>query len=106
MSDIHIGNQGASMADKKANVVRYRTKTGTAEENRRKVEALFAQLSAERPEGLSYEAYALPDGQFVHISAGNTDLLQSLSAFKEFAQAGLMDGAPEITPSTVVGIYP
>jgi len=94
------------MAEKHANVVRYRTKPGQAEENRRKVEALFTQLAAERPEGVSYQAYELPDGQFVHISQGNTDLLQTLSAFKEFSQAGLMDGAPEINPSTVIGIYP
>ncbi|GAA1712454.1 hypothetical protein GCM10009745_70820 [Kribbella yunnanensis] len=94
------------MADNNANVVRYRTKLGQAEENRRKVEALFAQLAAERPDGLSYQAYALPDGQFVHISQGNTELLQALSSFKEFAQAGLMDGSPEVTPSTMIGVYP
>ncbi|MEV4311187.1 hypothetical protein [Actinocrispum sp. NPDC049592] len=90
----------------KANVVRYGTKAGQAEENVRKVEALFAQLAEERPEGVSYQAYQLPDGRFLHISQGNTELLQSLSAFKEFAQAGLMDGAPEITPSKVIGVYP
>ena len=94
------------MASEKVNVVRYGTKEGTAEENRGKVEALFEQLAAERPEGLSYQAYQLPDGRFMHISSGNTDLLQSLSAFKEFQQAGLMDGAPEITPSTLIGMYP
>ena len=94
------------MASEKVNVVRYGTKPGAAEANRAKVEALFAQLAAEQPEGLTYHAFELPDGQFLHISSGNTELLQSLSAFKEFQQAGLMDGAPEITPSTVVGMYP
>lgn len=94
------------MTSKKVNVVRYGTKQGAADENRRKVEALFEQLATERPEGVTYQAYELPDGQFLHISSGNTDLLQSLSAFKEFQQAGLMDAAPEITPSTALGMYP
>ncbi|GAB3930765.1 hypothetical protein GCM10029976_033300 [Kribbella albertanoniae] len=94
------------MAGEKVNVVRYGTKPGAAAENRAKVEALFAQLAAEQPEGLTYQSIELPDGQFLHISSGNGALLQSLSAFKEFQQAGLMDGAPEIIPSTVVGQYP
>jgi hypothetical protein len=95
------------MATDDTTIIRYRTKPGTADENRRRIEAVFEQLRAERPEGVRYQAYIQPDGtEFVHLVQGDPEVLRSLSAFKEFQEGDRIDGSPERTSSTLIGIYP
>jgi hypothetical protein len=92
-------------------IIRYRVRdTGAAEENQRLVEEVFAQLEAERPDGLRYATFRLADGtSFVHVveQDGEDDPLTRLEAFERF-QEGLADrlaGAPELSEATVVGSY-
>lgn len=70
-------------------MVRYEVKADQAEQNQRFIEAVFAQLDAERPEGLRYASFKLDDGvSFVHIASIETDdgtnPLLGLSAFAAF----------------------
>ncbi|GAB3907192.1 hypothetical protein ACFQ1S_19010 [Kibdelosporangium lantanae] len=95
------------MTTEDTTVIRYRTRPGTAEENQRRIEAVFAQLRAERPEGVRYQAYIQPDGtEFVHIVQGDSEVLRSLSSFKEFLAGDRIDGDTQRTSSTLIGIYP
>lgn len=91
-------------------MVRYRTRPEAAEENRRLIEQVFAQLAAEDPGGIRYSAYQLEDGvTFVHlvVSEDGADPLPALSAFAEFQKGigeRLADG-PERVQCEVVGAY-
>lgn len=73
-------------------MVRYRVKQDRAAENERLIQAVFAQLEKERPDGLRYASFKLPDGvSFVHIASLETadgqNPLAALAAFKEFTSA-------------------
>ncbi|GAB6899198.1 hypothetical protein [Kineosporia succinea] len=92
-------------------VVQYETSSEKADENQRLVEAVFAELAAKAPAGLSYASFRLADGvSFVHVGRyeGEGDSpLPALDAFKEFA-AGMADRAPAgARPSgaTLIGEY-
>ena len=93
-------------------VVRYRTKPGRAEENQALVERVFAELAAERPDGLRYATFRLADGdQFVHVAAVDTadgaNPLASIAAFGEF-QREIPDRTvegPVVADATLVGSY-
>ena len=51
-----------------SSMVRYKVKAGRAEENAALVEAVYEQLGRERPAGLHYATFRLPDGvSFMHI---------------------------------------
>ena len=51
-----------------SSMVRYKVRPERADENVALVEAVYAQLAAERPEGLHYATFRLPDGvSFMHI---------------------------------------
>lgn len=92
-------------------VVRYRSKPDRAEENQHLVEAVFEELAATDPEGLSYTTLRLADGTFIHIAEVETDgnPLNEVAAFAAF-----LDGigercepgqGPDPQPATVVGSY-
>ena|SRR5579862_5138565 len=50
-------------------VTRYATQsTEAADENQRRVEAVFAELAATKPDNVSYLVLRLADGSFVHVS--------------------------------------
>ncbi len=94
----------------KATVVRYTTRPETAEENERLIKAVFAQLAAERPDGMRYVAIRLDDGVgFVHVAVydGDDNPLTKLGAFGEFVSA--IDTRCAVGPSpangTVIGDY-
>ena len=92
-------------------MVRYKVRPDRAEENVKLVEAVYAQLAQERPDGLHYATFRLPDGvSFMHIVV-DTDqpgrILGELDAFKAF-QADIesrCDEPPVATELTLVGSY-
>jgi hypothetical protein len=69
-------------------VVRYETKPECAEENRRLIENVFAELAERKPDGFGYASFQLEDGvSFVHIAheIGTGEIrLNDVQAFKEF----------------------
>ena len=76
-------------------MVRYRVKPDSVAENRRFVEAVYAEMSATRPDGIRYATFLLEDGvTFVHLfsneRADGKNPLAEMAAFKAF-QAGLPD---------------
>jgi hypothetical protein len=92
-------------------IVRYQTHPQAAEENARLVEAVFAALAEQAPDGFDYSAYRLADGvSFVHVARLDSDdnPLSGLPAFAEF-QRGLPERCvqpPEPSAASVVGRYP
>ena len=91
-------------------VIRYRTKPDQAEENEQLIQAVFAELAKERPEGLHYAAFRLDDGvSFVHVAVvdGEENPLNASAAFAAF-QAGIGDRVEEgpiAADATAVGSY-
>jgi hypothetical protein len=93
-------------------MVRYTVKADRAEENQRYVEAVYAELHRDRPDGIRYATFKLPDGvTFVHIASVETadgkNPLQAVEAFKAFA-ASVQDRCvePPITAEMQeVGVY-
>lgn len=70
-------------------IVQYKLLPERVEENVRHVEAVYAQLAAERPGGLRYATFKLPDGvSFLHVasveSADGQNPLVALEAFRQF----------------------
>ena len=94
------------------NVVRYRTKPDRGDENQALIEQVFAELDANRPEGLRYASFRLADGvSFVHVAAVDTadgqNPLTSTPAFQAFT-AGIAERCeegPVAVPATLVGSY-
>jgi ketosteroid isomerase-like protein len=89
-------------------VVRYRTHEDAAAENRRLIEAVFAQLRRERPAGLAYTALQVDGTEFVHVATTTGDpVLPGVEAFGRFQRGlgtRLADG-PTPRPATVLGEY-
>lgn len=91
-------------------VVRYRTTDETTEENRRLVEAVYAELAETPPAGLRYGTLRMPDGvSYLHVAVteGDTSPLPGLASFQEF-QRGI--GERVVAPQerlepTVIGSY-
>ena len=93
-------------------VVRYKTKSDRADENQALIEAVFAELDADRPEGLRYMTFRLADGvSFVHVASIETpdgsNPLAATAAFATFQQAvaDRCEEGPLIMDATVVGAY-
>ncbi len=93
-------------------VVRYTTNPDRGDENQNLVEAVFAELAAERPEGLRYITFRLDDGvTFVHIATVDTpdasNPLTEVAAFDAF-QSGIperFEQPPMVMGAHVVGSY-
>ena len=92
-------------------VVRYEAKPECAEENRRLVEKVFAELHEMAPDGFGYTSLQLEDGvTFVHIvrETGTGEVaLTDVPAFKEFV-ANVGDRCavqPVAMSADVVGSY-
>ena len=66
-------------------MVRYTVKPDRAQDNVRLIQAVFAQLERERPDGLRYASFRTGD-TFVHIATVEVadNPLLALGAFKEF----------------------
>jgi len=71
-------------------MVRYQVKPDQVDDNVRRIQAVFAQLDRDKPAGVRYASFRLPDGvSFVHIASIETsdgsNPLTALDAFKQFA---------------------
>lgn len=93
-------------------MVRYRVKADRAEENVAAVLAVFAELERQRPRGLRYATFRLPDGlSFLHLArietADGTNPLLALEAFQRFAASvrDRCDEPPVSTPLTELASY-
>ena len=93
-------------------VVSYQVRPEAVVEHIRLIEAIFAQLRAERPENVEYKVMRLDDGvSFVHISTAETpdgsNPLPGLAAFKEFGRdsASRVATPPVPTPAQIIGSY-
>jgi hypothetical protein len=86
-------------------------RSGTADENQRLIEGVFAELAERTPEGLNYQVLRLDDGvSFIHIVSYDDDsdkALPELSAFKQFQAefAERVEAAPARSGAEVIGDY-
>lgn len=92
-------------------MVRYMVRPDRADENEALVKAVYEQLGRERPEGLHYATFRLPDGvSFMHI-VFETDqpgrILGNVAAFKAFQVEieSRCEEPPVVTELTVVGSF-
>jgi hypothetical protein len=91
-------------------VIRYETQPGTADENQKLIENVFADLADKNPDGLRYASFRLADGVgFVHIAIlpDDADPLAESVAFKEF-QRGFGDRVatgPVASQARLIGSY-
>jgi predicted SnoaL-like aldol condensation-catalyzing enzyme len=77
-------------------VTRYATRSPeAADENQRRVEAVFTELEAAKPDNVSYIVLRLADGSFVHVSFHNhtDDELNPIASTKAFSR--FQDGHEE-----------
>jgi hypothetical protein len=92
-------------------VVQYRTKPERADENATLIEAVYAGLQREQPDGFRYATFRLDDDTFVHVASVEADdgvnPLDSLPEFAAFtADIGSRTEAPPAArPATLVGAY-
>src|SRR6476660_5339933 len=94
-----------------SSTVRYKVLPDRAEENESLVKAVYEQLARERPEGLHYATFKLPDGvSFMHVVI-DTDqpgrILGDVAAFKAFVGdiESRCDEPPVATELSLVGSY-
>ena len=94
-----------------SSMVRYKVQPDRAAENVAKVEAVYEELGRDRPDGLHYVTFRLPDGvSFMHI-VFETDqpgrILGETAAFKAFVTdiESRCDEPPVVTEITAVGSY-
>jgi len=94
-------------------VTRYATRSAeAADENQRRVEAVFAELAAAGPGNVSYIVLRLADDSFVHVSFHNhgddeVNPISSTAAFAHFQQDHTDRRAGDIDQqtATLVGAY-
>jgi hypothetical protein len=94
-----------------SSMVRYKVLPDRADENVALVKAVYEQLAKERPEGLRYATFRLPDGvSFMHVVI-ETDqpgrILNEVAAFRAFSAdiAERCEEPPVVTEITLVGSY-
>jgi len=90
-------------------MVRYRVRPDRAQENEQLVAAVYEELRASDPAGLSYATFKLEDGlSFVHVAeTAEQNPLASLESFRSF-QAGLPERCeepPVVSELTAVGSF-
>lgn len=94
-------------------VTRYATRSAeAADENQRRVEGVFAELAATKPDNVSYIVLRLADGSFVHVSFhdhGDDEVnpISSTAAFARFQEdhGDRRDGGVDQQTATLVGAY-
>ena len=94
-----------------SSMVRYKVLPDRVDENETLVRAVYEQLARERPEGLHYATFKLPDGaSFMHV-VFETDqpggILGKISAFRTFTAEieGRCEEPPVATELTLVGSF-
>jgi hypothetical protein len=98
---------------KKRLVTRYATKSAeAADENQRRVEGVFDELSANKPDTVSYLVLRLEDDSFLHLSFhdhGDDEInpIASTAAFAHFqdGHADRRSGPVDQQKATLVGAY-
>jgi hypothetical protein len=94
-----------------SSMIRYKVRPDRAEDNESLVKAVYEQLNQERPEGLHYATFKLPDGvSFMHIVIDSDQpgrILDEVAAFKAFVAdiESRCDEPPVATELTTVGSY-
>ncbi|MEA2608460.1 MAG: hypothetical protein QOJ75_703 [Chloroflexota bacterium] len=94
-----------------SSMIRYKVRPDRADENEALVKAVYDQLAQERPEGLHYATFKLPDGvSFMHVVFESDQpgrILNEVAAFKAFVAdiASRCDEPPVATELTLVGSY-
>ncbi len=94
-------------------VTRYAMKSEeAAEENQRRVEAVFAELAVTNPDNVSYIVLRLADNSFVHVSFHNhgedeANPIATTQAFAHFQEGhgGRRQGEVDQQTATLVGSY-
>lgn len=94
-------------------VTRYAMKSAeAADENQRRVEAVFAELATTEPDNVSYIVLRLADDSFVHVSFHDhgddeKNPIASTSAFSHFQEGhgDRREGDVEQQSATLVGAY-
>lgn len=94
-------------------VTRYASQTAqAADENQKRVEAVFAELEQTSPDNVSYLVLRLADDSFVHISFhghahDESNPISSLNAFAHFldGHGERRDGKIDQQEATLVGSY-
>jgi hypothetical protein len=94
-------------------VTRYATQSAeAADENQRRVEGVFEELAATRPDNVSYIVLRLADDSFLHVSFHNhgddeVNPISSTAAFAHFqdGHADRRDGGVDQQTATLVGAY-
>jgi predicted SnoaL-like aldol condensation-catalyzing enzyme len=94
-------------------VTRYALRSSeAADENQRRVEAVFAQLAAAEPDNVTYIVLRLADNSFVHISFHDhgdeeENPITSTTAFAHFQQdhEDRRDGGVDQQTAELVGAY-
>jgi predicted SnoaL-like aldol condensation-catalyzing enzyme len=102
-----------SLAMQKRLVTRYAMRSAEgADENQRRVEAVFAELGESKPDNVSYIVLRLADDSFVHISFhdhGDDEVnpIASTAVFARFQEghAERRDGGVEQQTAELVGSY-
>jgi hypothetical protein len=94
-----------------SSMVRYKVRPDRADENEALVRAVYEELARERPDGLHYATFRLPDGvSFMHVVI-ETDqpgrILNEVSAFKAFVAniEERCDEPPVAIEISLVGSY-
>lgn len=93
-------------------VTRYAMRSPTdADENQRRVEAVFAELERDKPDNVSYLVLRLADDSFVHVSfhdhGDDVNPIASTAAFELFqdGHADRRQGGVDQQTATLVGAY-
>ena len=94
-------------------VTRYAMRSAeAADENQRRVEGVFAELAASRPDNVSYIVLRLSDDSFLHVSFhdhGDDEVnpIASTAAFAHFQEdhADRRDGCVDQQTATLFGAY-
>ena len=94
-------------------VTRYAMQSAeAADENQRRVEAVFDELAATKPDTVSYIVLRLPDDSFVHVSFhdhGDDEVnpIASTAAFAHFqdGHADRREGSVDQQTAALVGAY-
>jgi hypothetical protein len=104
--------RGVSPVEKRL-VTRYAMKSAeAADENQRRIEGVFDELTVARPNNVSYIVLRLADDSFVHVSFHNhgddeVNPIASASAFAHFQEnhADRRDGGVDQQTAELVGAY-
>jgi hypothetical protein len=94
-------------------VTRYATQSAAAaDENQKRIEGVFEELSQSKPDDVSYIVLRLADDSFLHVSFHNhrddeTNPISSTAAFAHFQDGheSRREGAVNQQTATLVGSY-